>query len=144
MSEPLDETPRLNFPKVARVRTTGEFKTIYERRCKASDGTLLVFVASNSLGKTRLGLSVSRKFGNAVMRNRLKRLVREAFRLSRDELPAGIDLVVIPQGPLRSGIEIYRESLVRLARKLHRRLMAAANEPAPPGQAKPIGEETVP
>jgi ribonuclease P protein component len=141
MSQPDNPTAALNFPKIARLRASKEFKAVYDRRCKASDGTLLVFVAGNSLARTRLGLSVSRKFGPAVRRNRLKRLVREAFRLSRAELPAGLDVIVIPQGPLRSTMVIYQDSLVRLVRKLHRRLTAATKDSSP---EKTVPEDTAP
>ena len=110
------------FPKAVRVRVTQVFKAVYDRRCKASDGVLLVFMGTNTTGITRLGLSVSRKFGGAVARNRFKRMLRDAFRLSRADFPSGLDLVVIPQGSLRSRMDIYRESLSKLVRKLHRRL----------------------
>lgn len=128
MTQPSPSPADRTFPKTVRVRATSEFKAVYDRRCKASDGVLLVFVGVNSTGRTRLGLSVSRKFGGAVMRNRFKRMLRDAFRLSRSDLPAGVDLVVIPQGPLRSHRDIYRESLVKLVRKLHRRLNSTATD----------------
>jgi ribonuclease P protein component len=129
--QPLPD-PRYPFPKTVRLRSSREFKAVYERRCKASDGVLLVFAAVSPSNRTRIGLSVSRKLGNAVVRNRLKRLLREAFRLSRAELPQNLDLVVIPQGALRAGLMPYRQSLVRLAQKLHRRIHAA-----PPTDAEP-------
>lgn len=122
MTSPPQPNTDLKFPKAVRLRVTNDFKAVYDRRCKASDGVLLVFVSTNTTGTTRLGLSVSRKFGGAVVRNRFKRMLRDAFRLSRTDFPAGLDLVVIPQGSLRSRMDIYRESLSKLVRKLHRRL----------------------
>ncbi|HET6422919.1 MAG TPA: ribonuclease P protein component [Planctomycetaceae bacterium] len=140
----MSSSPDVNaasFPKAARLRTSSEFKNVYDRRCKASDGTLLVFVNSNALGRTRLGLSVSRRFGPAIKRNRFKRLVREAFRLSQAELPIGVDLVVIPQGALRETMATYHESLLRLVRKLHRRLVAS---PSPLPSTDTVREDTAP
>ncbi len=144
MTTPLANEDADGFPKASRIRQSPEFKAVYDRRCKASDGTLLVFAGSNPTGKTRLGLSVSRKFGNAVQRNRFKRLLREAFRLSRRDLPTGIDLVVIPQGGLRPGLRVYRESLVRLAHKLNRRLRSKTQQAEEASAAPPpsASEET--
>ena len=84
-----------------RIRHAKEFQRAFGRRCAASDGRLVVFGCSNGLPFPRLGLSVSRKVGGAVKRSRWKRLLREAFRLSRESLPVGIDFVVLP----RQGVE---------------------------------------
>ena len=59
---------------------------------------MTIYGVENGLDHARLGISVSRKkVKTAVARNRLKRLIREAFRLSKAELPAGLDLVVVPR-----------------------------------------------
>ncbi len=121
LPQPID---RFSFPKAARLRNSPEFKAVYNQRCKASDGVLLVFAAASKSSRARIGLSVSRKLGNAVVRNRLKRLLREAFRLSQADLPPNLDLIAIPQGTARAGLLPYRQSLLRLAQKLHRRINA--------------------
>lgn len=118
---PLPEVDR-RFPRELHLRTPEEFARAFARRCKAANGVLLVFGFPNDLGVTRLGLSVSRKVGGAVVRNRHKRLLREAFRLSRSELPPGLDLVVIPLAPEKGTLALYRTGLVKLARQLARRL----------------------
>ena len=79
---------------------------------------LLVFGCENDLPNARLGLSVSRKVGNAVVRNRWKRVIREAFRLSRSQLPEGIDLVVIPKSNASPTLDVVAGSLNRLAQKI--------------------------
>jgi ribonuclease P protein component len=85
---------------------------------------LLMYAAANSLERTRFGLSVSRKLGNAVRRTSVKRRLREAFRLSQHDLPVGLDLVLIPQREMArsSAVADYRRSLVELARRLARRI----------------------
>jgi ribonuclease P protein component len=106
------------FLSAHRIRRGADFRRAYQRRCTAADDLLLVFGYPNGLPHARLGLSVSRKVGGAVVRNRWKRLLREAFRLSRPQLPAGIDLIVVPRPETEPALATLVESLSRLARRL--------------------------
>ncbi len=110
------------FLPAYRIRRQADFQRAYGRRCTASDRLLLVFGCENDLPHPRLGLSVSRKIGKAVFRNRWKRLLREAFRLSRERLPAGIDLVVVPRRDAEPKLSELLESLPRLAARITRKL----------------------
>lgn len=105
-----------------RIRRGSDFQRAYRRRAAASDGQLLVFGCKNGLDHPRLGLSVSRKLGGAVVRNRWKRLVREAFRLSRQRLPRGVDLVVVPRQGIKPELAELTESLPRLAARVASKL----------------------
>jgi ribonuclease P protein component len=113
------------FCKKDRLLHSSEFKRVYERKCSVSDRCLIVYGLPNDLGRTRLGLSVSRKIGNAVARNRFKRLAREAFRLSRAELPVGLDLIVLPRSSAEPTLEGLRQSLQGLTSTVARRLRRA-------------------
>lgn len=110
------------FRQQDRLRSPYDFKRVYDRRCSVSNQWLIVYGCANELGRSRLGVSVSRKIGNAVARNRFKRLYREAFRLSRAELPTGLDLVVLPRSTREPTLNAVRQSLLTLVPTLARRL----------------------
>jgi ribonuclease P protein component len=116
--------PSYRFRKAEHLRLPSEFRRVYDRRRSVSDELLIVYGCENELPHLRLGLSVSRKYGPAVRRNRLRRLYREAFRLTRHEMPAGLDLILIPRGseePSLEGLMLALPKLVgQLARKLAR------------------------
>ncbi|MDO5579566.1 MAG: ribonuclease P protein component [Planctomycetia bacterium] len=85
-----------SFPPIFRLRTRSDFAKVYARRCRAGDDCFLVFADLNGLDYSRIGLSVSKKVGNSPCRNRWKRLIREAFRRNREDLPSGFDFIIIP------------------------------------------------
>lgn len=105
-----------------RVRSAADFRRAYQRRCSAADERIVVFGCSNGLTHPRLGISASRRLGGAVVRNRWKRLLREAFRLTRPQLPSGIDLIVIPRPNIEPTLLSLMESLTRLAARVARKV----------------------
>ncbi|HZZ77542.1 MAG TPA: ribonuclease P protein component [Gemmataceae bacterium] len=111
----------LTFRKEDRLRSGSDFKRVYDRRCSVSNQWLIVYGCPNGLDRLRVGLSVSRKVGNAVQRNFFKRLYREAFRLTRAELPAGLDLVMLPRSTHEPTLENICASLRALVPMLVRR-----------------------
>jgi ribonuclease P protein component len=115
---------RYSLLRSRRMKSSRDFARVYEKRLRASDGCLLVYAAENNLGRTRFGVSVSRKVGKSVVRSNVKRLLREAFRLSQHELPSGLDLILIPQRRTDGAAPLveYQRSLVELTKRLSRRM----------------------
>lgn len=113
---------RFLFPKSRHLRSSLDFARVYDLRQRAGDEHLLVFAAPRPEGgPTRVGFSISKKNGNSPQRHRIRRLLREAFRLSQYEIPEGLDLILIPRPGSGSTLDDYQRSLVRLSQKLHRR-----------------------
>lgn len=118
---------KLRFPKSVHIRSRLDFARVYEQGSRVSDAVLLVTAARNNEPHTRIGLSVSKRCGNAVHRNRWKRLIREAFRLSQAEMPISIDLVVQPRAATEPDAMTVQKSLTSLMKRVAKRL-APANE----------------
>ena len=114
--------PDQRFLPEYRIRRGIDFRRAYQRRCSAADERIIVYGRCNGLAHPRLGISASRRLGNAVVRNRWKRLLREAFRLTRSELPAEMDLIVIPRPTAKPTLASLVDSLPRLAARVAKKI----------------------
>ncbi|MDZ4756191.1 MAG: ribonuclease P protein component [Phycisphaerae bacterium] len=85
---------RYRFTKANRLQHKREFDSVFAGKARLERGPLVVHAIPNAGGVSRLGLSVSRRVGNAVRRNRMKRLLRECFRTLRPEFPGAYDLII--------------------------------------------------
>src|SRR6266702_5177138 len=118
----LSPTKPFAFRPAEHLRRPTDFRRTYDRRRSVSDSWLIVYACENGLPHLRLGLSVSRKVGQATHRNRLRRLYREAFRLTRHEMPTGLDLVLIPRKSEEPPLEELKRSLPKLVQQLARKM----------------------
>ncbi len=108
--------------RASRLSTAKEFQRVFARRTRTDLGFITVHAALNELAHTRLGLSIGSRVGNAVRRNRVKRLVREAFRLSYAQLPRGVDLVISARSHPDRPMDEYKTALIEQATRLEAQL----------------------
>ena len=118
--------PSQRFLKAEHLRRPSDFKRVYDRRRSVSDEWVIVYACENALPHLRVGFSVSRKVGGAVQRNRIRRLYREAFRLTKHEMPPGLDLILIPRSAGPPPLEELKKSLPRLVRQVAQKLAREA------------------
>ena len=77
------------------LKSNEDFKKVYRTGKSFATRLLVMYVKENSLGKNRIGISVSKKVGNSVIRHRVRRLVKEAYRLSEDRFHIGYDCIFV-------------------------------------------------
>jgi len=127
---------RLTFRPRHRLAHARQFAAVYGARMRKVRGPLIVYTRPNALDTCRLGLSIGRRIGSAVIRNTIKRQLREAFRLSQFDLaPRGYDIViaVLPHKPLPA--REYRETLKALVRTSHEEWLKRERRHSRAGQA---------
>ncbi len=119
---------RYFFKKNQKLTKPEQFRAVLAHKCCSQNDLIRLYVVANDCGYPRLGISVGKKHAGAVGRNRLKRLAREAFRLSQHDMPAGYDYLLIfaPKTSKKRGhkpqiasgavsFETVRQSLIGLA-----------------------------
>jgi len=128
---------RLTFGHEKRLVRGADFDRVYRRGNRAKGSLMTVALVPNGTSTSRLGLSIGKRvWKGAVRRNRVRRMFREAFRLSYPDLPEGVDLVVIGSVPgITPRLADARAELVRLAAKALRRYRERHGDvpPAPTG-----------
>lgn len=77
------------------IKLNRDFRRLYAKGKSAAGGFVVVYASRNKRGVNRVGFTVSKSLGNAVMRNRTKRLMRESYRLIEDKLDIGYDMIIV-------------------------------------------------
>ncbi len=122
----MDHGEPQTFSRDERLKHSGDFRRCIRRGGKAVGRFVVVYALPNVLGRRRLGAGTTKRLGNAVRRNRAKRLVREAFRLRKGDLPQDVDLVVLPKIPWREpALEELKDDLVETARRAAEKMAAS-------------------
>jgi ribonuclease P protein component len=117
-SRPID--PRgLAFPRDARLVRKSEFDAVYRAGQRRSGAHFTIFLRANGLSQTRFGFSIKKALGNAVVRNRIRRRVREIVRCHRWEIASGWDIVIHPKSKVaRAEFAALTAEFLRLAQGL--------------------------
>lgn len=123
---------RFKLPRAARLLSQRDFRRVYGRGRRASGRLMTVVVLGvRDARGARLGLSVSKDHGSAVVRNKIKRLLREAFRLERPDLPQAVEVVIVPK--VREEKLVLDELRAELRELVHK---AASQREAPRRQRR--------
>lgn len=80
------------------LKLNKDFRRLYARGKSYAGGYIVIYTSKNRINKNRLGLTVSKSIGKAVKRNRLKRLMRESYRLNENKLLTGFDIIIVARG----------------------------------------------
>ena|SRR5581483_2935273 len=109
---------RQTFPRSHRLSGKESFAAVYDARVRQTRGALVMYAKPNGLPHSRIGISISRRVGSAPKRNRIKRLLRESYRLLRHDLPVGFDWIIVVRGHETMALEEYQRLLRELMTKL--------------------------
>ncbi len=107
---------QLLFPRTLRLTKKCEFDSVYASRQCRQTNHMMFHAKKNGLRQSRIGISIPKRVGNAIVRNTLKRRLREAFRHVQHEIPQGYDLVVTIHknvSPSRNSLEILILSILQ-------------------------------
>lgn len=117
MATPLPHRYRLT--RQQRLRGQDAFKHVFEANVRKDAGPFSLMGVPNGDTRVRLGISIGRRVGSAVRRNRIKRLLREAFRLTQHDWPVGYDLVCVVRPHVPRLLAEYQRMLFNTIRSLH-------------------------
>ena len=110
---------RLGFPREARLVRKSEFDAVYSTGKRRSNAHFTAFFRANERPLSRFGFSIKKALGGAVVRNRMRRRMREIVRCHRQEIPAGWDIVIHPKSKV-AGAEfvLLTQELLQLMKNL--------------------------
>lgn len=112
-------TEERGFSPQPTIRNASEFRDIYKTGTSAASRLFVMYYRENGLSYNRIGISVSKKVGNSVVRHRVKRLVRECLRLNGNRFNNGLDLIVIARGAAKGKNQAeVTDAVMHAAKKL--------------------------
>lgn len=110
----------MKYENFETLRKNNDFRKVYDKRKSLANKYLVMYISENGTDTIRLGVSVSKKVGNSIVRHRLARLIREAFRLNSHCVKRGLDIVVVARAGLKGKGYNETESAMLHLLKLHK------------------------
>lgn len=110
----------MKYENFETLRKNNDFRKVYNKRKSLANKYLVMYILENGTDTIRLGVSVSKKVGNSIVRHRLARLIREAFRLNSHCVKSGLDIVVVARASLKGKGYNETESAMLHLLKLHK------------------------
>ncbi|MDE6984635.1 MAG: ribonuclease P protein component [Lachnospiraceae bacterium] len=105
------------------LKSNRDFRKVYESRKSYANRYLVMYVLENGFSKNRLGISVSKKVGNSVVRHHVTRLIRESYRLHEELFCSGFDIVVVARASAKDAKYAEIESALLHAARLHKNVL---------------------
>jgi ribonuclease P protein component len=125
------------FPKITRIHSKKDFRAILDSKLFIKNELMKLYIAPNGTKKSRFAVSISSKIAPVAVRNRLKRLARETFRLSQSEIADGFDYFLIysvmlskrPASDInKTTLKQVQQSFIELAKQGHKRFEKERNK----------------
>ena len=105
------------------LKSNRDFKNVYSKKKSYANKYLVMYALENGLDKNRLGISVSKKVGNSVVRHRVTRLIRESYRLHEELYQSGFDIVIVARVSAKdAGYKEIESALLHLS-TFHRNMV---------------------
>ncbi|CCX84499.1 ribonuclease P protein component [Eubacterium sp. CAG:86] len=109
----------MKYSNFETLKKNSDFKKVYNKKISYANKYLVMYILENGTDTLRLGVSVSKKVGNSIVRHRLARLIREAFRLNNDNVKRGLDIVVVARAGLKEkGYKETERAMLHLMKHL--------------------------
>ena len=109
----------MKYSNFETLKKNSDFKKVYNKKISYANKYLVMYILENGTDTLRLGVSVSKKVGNSIVRHRLVRLIREAFRLNNDNVKRGLDIVVVARAGLKEkGYKETESAMLHLMKHL--------------------------
>lgn len=110
----------MKFKNFETLKSNADFRRVYEAKHSYANRLLVLYSLENGTDTNRIGVSVSKKVGNSIVRHRLARLIRESYRLHADEVKIGYDIVIVARTTLKGKNYFETESAMMHLLKMHK------------------------